>query len=263
MTKKSDPLRKAQRRYPGRQRVLSREDARDYLYRRDIVGQSHDCSDPVPVAGIGLPGFLDQGKPLPVEFSARCRKCPECLAHRRRLWTARAVDEIQISQRTWFGTLTVAPHMRFQVECIAETSLRVGGEYLSDLSDTERFAYLASHLGMQVTRFLKRVRKTIPGLRYLLVFEKHKDGWPHVHLLLHESLTPVRKAVLESQWRLGFSHWRLVDREAKAATYVCKYLAKDALTRVRASQNYGQSHKVRVIAERAKTASSELKKRVD
>src|SRR3546814_2282418 len=50
-------------------------------------------------------------------------------------------------------------------------------------------------------------------LRYLLVVEPHDDGFPHFHILMHEQDSPVRKALLEEQWRSGFSHWRL-DRKS-------------------------------------------------
>lgn len=239
-------------RYPGRDRVLSRDDARDYLWRQSLeAGTVHPCEAPVIIHGIGLPSFLDPGgKPLPVEMQARCRKCAECLAHRRRLWTARAVDEISVSERTWFGTLTVAPEHRLRIQWSAEQKrLRCGGESLSSLTAPDQYRYLANELGKEVTKYLKRLRKNGP-LRYFAVFEAHKDGFPHVHLLIHEQQYMHRKRDLQDQWRIGFSHFKLTDREPAAAVYVAKYLAKDALTRVRASQSYGQRHKVALYAER-------------
>ncbi len=243
--------------YPGRDRVFHRDDVRDILWRRSVQAPPADpCERPIPIFAIGLPGMLEADRsPLPVEIEARCRKCDGCLRHRRRLWTARAVDEIDISQRTWFGTLTVAPEHRLRILWEAERKhLRRGGESLSSLSHAETFRLAADELGKEVTRWLKRLRKSGP-LRYLLVFEAHKDGFPHVHLLIHEQEYMHRKAALEAQWRIGFSHWRLVEREPSAAIYVCKYLAKDALARVRASQSYGQRHKVAVAAERLQEAT--------
>ena len=227
MPSQIDPLRKGLR-YPGRDRVFSRDDARDILWRGSLELSERDlCEHPYVIHGIGLPSFIDDGQsPLPVEIPARCRKCEACLRHRRRLWTARAVDEIEASERTWFGTLTVAPAMRFQLDCEVEHHrLAASGDVLGQLSHSEQYRYRADYLGQEVTRYFKRLRKQTAGLRYLLVFESHKDGFPHCHLLLHEAAQPIRKAMLESQWRFGFSHWRLVDREPKAAVYACKYLA--------------------------------------
>lgn len=195
--------------------------------------------------------FEKNTTPLPVELQARCRKCEGCLAHRRRLWTARAVDEIEASDRTWFGTLTVAPMQRFQLRVIAERKhLRRGGESLSSLEPSEQFKLLAGELGKEATKALKRLRKnTGARFRYLLVTEAHKSGDPHLHILIHEQDKPISKRQLEAVWKFGFSKWKLVDRDRGAAVYVCKYLAKDALTRVRASLKYGQAHKVRRVSE--------------
>src|SRR3546814_8298459 len=89
-----------------------------------------------------------------------------------------------------------------------------------------------------VRSWLKRVRSvTGVPLRYLLVVEPHDDGFPHFHILMHEQDSPVRKALLEEQWRSGFSHWRLVKNEdPRSVYYACKYLTKSHQTRVRASR---------------------------
>lgn len=254
MPSPSDPLRKG-RKYPGRDRVVHRDDARDYLYNGQMRATRRDeCSQPYEVHAIGLPGLLEASGPLPVVFAARCRKCPECLAHRRRLWTARAVDEIWASNRTWFGTLTVRPEERLRIAWTGERAMRQRGWSEEDLTARppgQTFTHLCNLLGKEVTKWLKRVRKNAGPLRYLLVFEAHKDGFPHCHILLHETATPVRKIDLERQWKHGFSHWRLVERDEKAAVYACKYLSKDAQARLRASQSYGQTHLVRRIADTA------------
>ena len=222
------------RKYPGRDRVISRDSARDYLYR-DKIGygaSKHPCSDPRVIHAIGLPSQFEANRDkLPVEMVARCRTCPECLAHRRRLWTARAVDEIAVSSRTWFGTLTVKPFERFKHKLLAERKLqRRGGlpegQLLSSLSSAEQFPYLAAELGSEVTRYLKRVHKAGFPLRYLLVAEAHKSGDPHFHILIHEQGLNIPKRELEAQWRIGFSHWRLVERDSSAAYMSANTLAR-------------------------------------
>ena len=173
-----------------------------------------------------------------------CRKCEECLKHKRRLWTARAIAETRNALRTWFGTLTVSPERRFQAMMLAERkALNRRCERLDDLTSIERTKAIAAELAPEVTRWLKRVRFVSKApLRYLLVVEAHADGFPHFHLLLHEtSLAQVSKRTLEDQWTYGFSSWRLVPvGDMRQVTYVCKYLTKSAQTRVRASRHYGQ-----------------------
>lgn len=172
----------------------------------------------------------------------RCRQCPECLAARASLWTARAREETRGSSRTWFGTFTLAPEHHSRAVMLADLILRKGGERFEDLSSTERFAWRHKVLSDEFTKYLKRVRKESGArLRYILVAEAHKSGLPHWHCLIHEvnAEQPVRHRVLVDQWRLGFTSFKLCEPDG--VTYVTKYLSKCALARVRASVRYGQN----------------------
>lgn len=210
-------------------------------------------------------GWLPGREPRPeppathtVVVRVRCRKCENCLAHKRRLWTARGIQEVRQSARTWFGTLTVAPEYRFWAKASAEKRCELRrAERWSMLTPTERTKLIAGQLSPEVTRWLKRVRKESKArLRYLLVVEPHDDGFPHFHLLLHELGQPVPKRLLERQWTMGLSHWRLLDQaDVRGVGYVCKYLTKSAQTRVRASKAYGKPD-MGLISERIATLIS-------
>lgn len=169
---------------------------------------------------------------LVLEVMTRCRKCADCLDNRRRFWTARAMEEFKLQpegMRTWFVTLTYSPQERFQL--LLRARLKYGGE---------DFAALARASGVYVTRFFKRLRKnTGMKFRYLVVHEQHADGFPHVHMLVHESTGHVTKREVQREWPFGFTVVKLAD--IKTARYVCKYVSKDAMARVRASINYGRS----------------------
>lgn len=261
----ADPLG-PRKRYPGRTRVMSRESARDYLFNEQVADLGKDqfaCESPVDLPAVGLPSGIvpENSQVLTLTIHARCRQCDNCLAHRRRLWMARARDELLAARRTWFGTLTVSPENRFRLRVLAERRrLRAGNEVLSSLTAPEQYHILAREMGIEVTKWLKRVRaESATSFRYLLVFEAHKDGFPHIHLLLHECSEPVTKRLLERQWRYGFSHWRLVGDDPRAAWYVCKYLAKDALTRVRASARYGQARLVATLTEVAEKVTDAVR----
>lgn len=247
-----------QRKYPGRNRVMARQDAADAKMRQYIEGQGdtkrdpYACSDPYVIHGIGLPSAHDaipryfEGKSnskVPVSFDTRCRKCPECLAHRRRLWTARASDELKAAHRTWFATLTIRPEERFVASMHAASSAaKAGHGSWTSMSSENQFRYLVEYLGHEISRYLKRVRKAGSPFRYLLVSEAHKDGFPHFHMLIHEAALPLTKRLLEDNWRLGYSQFRLVNSsDPRSAFYVCKYLSKSAQTRVRASKRYGNA----------------------
>lgn len=208
-----------------------------------------NCSAPVEMRLAGRPDKLlvnlgiQPDKALNGHLEARCRKCAPCRAYRSQKWAAKACAELQAAERTWFGTLTLSPENRVAALYRAQIKVSRGGSDWSELDDNRRFTELCAVLGKELTLMLKRVRKNSgASFRYLLVVEAHKDGFPHFHILLHEHDTQVRKATLDAAWKLGFTKWRLVkDRGPEPAFYVCKYLAKSALARIRSSQEYGQA----------------------
>jgi hypothetical protein len=198
---------------------------------------------------------MERETPTVATIETPCRKCEPCLLTRSQLWAARARDEIAIAPRTWFGTLTLAPAQALQAKFAAEIELTKRGHCLDEVSKADHFRAVAAVVSPEITRTLKRIRKNSEArIRYLLVCEAHEgggphDGVPHWHILLHEHHGKVTKRKLEASWRYGFSHFRLVDKQAtKTAWYVCKYLSKSALARVRASQSYG-APKVATITE--------------
>lgn len=171
----------------------------------------------------------------------RCRKCQPCVTARSRMWSIRARHECEQSARTWLTTLTVEPQYRLQLRINSRRS-----------SGDETFPSLAAAFGKWFTLYKKRIRKeTGITLRTLCAFEKHADGFPHLHALLHEQSDPVRKEVLNRQWPWGFSHHKLVDPDA--SSYVTKYISKEMHNRVRASMQYG-SHVNTAYSPQAITA---------
>lgn len=67
--------------------------------------------------------------------------------------------------------------------------------------------------------------KAIP---FIAIFEKHKSGWPHLHILMRCDYVPQR--VIRDWWQARFqSHmvWiEKIDSPAKAAKYISKYVSK-------------------------------------
>lgn len=187
------------------------------------------CDDPVPIQRNVRAGGYDRA--MSVTMYRPCRKCPKCLQYRQLKWRERAAAEIRRSPRTWFVTLTFAPAHLAGILFEAK-KLATGPEKAVD-----RAAY--SH----VQRYLKRLRKSSKAsFRYLAVFERGElTGRAHYHLLLHEGDTPLRKSVLESQWRSNV-HARLVTGDYGAATYITKYVTKSYGVPMRASARYGATN---------------------
>jgi len=174
-----------------------------------------------------------------------CRRCLTCLRRKATHWKMRAMSEVAASEamggRTWRVTLTFEPHYRARMTMSALRA--VGEEDWAEMSQELRSASLAKQAQPYVTLWMKRVRaQSGAALRYLSVTELHEDGFPHCHLLVHESTgdMPIRHAVLAGQWAYGFSNVKLVrPGDPHAAEYATKYCSKSPFTRVRASVGYG------------------------
>lgn len=180
--------------------------------------------------------------PLELELITPCRKCDKCRRARGFLWSLRAKAEIEMAPRTWFGTLTLSPEHQFRVLSMARFRASQKGRDFDQMDFGAQFRAKVGAFGPDLQRYLKRVRKQsgVVGLRYMLVAEAHKSGDPHFHMLVHEPIggSQVRHKVLKDQWPFGFTKWVLAH-DKRPASYLAKYLSKDAAARVRASKGYG------------------------
>lgn len=219
------------------------------------INYAGNCSSPVVVFRDGVSLLRKQSGrvygrqteyPVMTELEVPCRQCANCLRRRAAHWRMRANSEWQAASRTWFGTLTLAPHHHFRVTTQARMyyakSLDEAKRDFDTLGTEEQFAARHKIISREITLFVKRIRENSGAeLRLMCVSEQHKSGLPHYHMLVHEAnpAQSISKAQLEAAWKWGFSSWRLV-KDAKAAAYVTKYLQKSSMARVRASIDYGQ-----------------------
>ena len=126
--------------------------------------------------------------------------------------------------------MTLSPQEQYRALC--EAQIHGASDAKRRLSTIKRWLTLA----------LKRLRaNTGARIRFLAVFENHKSQLPHLHVLIHEYSGTVTARNIQACWPHGFSKAKLVqdDNPRRAAFYVCKYLLKSSLTRVRASLRYG------------------------
>lgn len=188
-----------------------------------------------------LGGRFTRPTHLAVVMTARCRRCDNCLRLRSLQWQERASNEFELSRRTWFGTITFDQTARTRARYRAVIVARKGGRDFDALSYGEQFARVVNACSPHVTKWLKRVRKRCgTAVRYLLVAEHHKDGFPHFHILVHEVAGVITYRDLTETWVLGFTQFKLLAvEEKKAVRYVAKYLSKTSAARVRASLGYG------------------------
>lgn len=211
-----------------------------------------DCENPYQTDIHGRPGpetgktiIVGPGREKPqwLELHTRCRRCPRCLKARQRRWAGGVIREVNASQRTWFGTLTLSPDQHFKMQMAATARLANAGVDFDRLNARDQFMERHRQIGPELTKYVKRVRTNSgAALRYLLVSEVHESGLPHYHMLVHEAPLggTVSHRILSEGWKLGFERWRLSDpQNPRSATYLCKYLSKALEARVRASQGYG------------------------
>lgn len=212
----------------------------------DVAGR---CERPVMVHHRGPPSYNALGKVIAINryitMHTKCRTCPSCLKDRGWHWTMRAKAELAFARRTWFATMTLTPAEQFKALSRARSRCTTRGVQYEALTSAEQFRAVVAAIAPELTMFLKRVRANSNAqLRYCLVAEPHKSGYPHFHALIHEcGPTTVTERQLRYAWKYGFSKFKLVgddEDDGKTAYYVAKYLSKSALARVRASKRYGE-----------------------
>lgn len=181
------------------------------------------CDEPVDrtVWSRAMVGFRPIGHYVGIDIMVPCRNCAKCLLVRKLNWKDRIMTETKQHQRTWFVTLTFGPK---------------GRQMLKAAPSPDKAAMF------EITDYLKRLRYYLTQawdearLRYIAVLEHHKDGSPHIHMLVHSSDKLQSRTFMKARWGHGFINVKLVD--AEVASYLTKYLTKE-VNRVRASVQYG------------------------
>ena len=196
-------------------------------------------------------------------------------------WAHRALIEYDRAGLTWFGTFTLSPESHAIMDArVAKRAQTAGASWLTDWTRQELFRARAREVGAEITKWCKRLRSEGRVFRYLLVAEEHTGarrkgtlenegavpvvtGRPHWHILVHEkvpgdfikpdetyvskgeytSLRADDRSLPKTMWPWGFTQFKALETSDEAF-YLCKYLSKDMLWRVRASQNYGKAEAV-------------------
>lgn len=248
--------------------------ATEVAFRHWRLAWQLGCLRPIEKLWVGRASIRKEKKPIFVDEYLPCRECEACLVRRSRMWAGRAVDEFERAACTWMGTFTMSPDQHAMLDLrVAE---RTGNRALTAV---ELLRERTCVFGQEVTIWLKRVRDGVyrrtgqsGTMRYLLVAEVHDsektDEWmrgrPHFHMLLHEAsvgavvsvdeyffkreevrgdivenIYAADSAMIRQAWTLGFTKFQLC-RDSKSAYYLCKYMSKAMMWRVRPSIRYGR-----------------------
>ena len=166
-----------------------------------------DCEKPIPFELFARSRKISGRVVYTVYGALRCRKCAACAKRKAMFWTGRAITEYHRSARTWFGRLTLCPDEHHLIDARAQVRLGTRGVAWQQLSAKEQFAERAKEVGVEMTLYMKRLRKgdagdpdkgypphVRPRIRYLMIAEMHDSaqtsdemrGRPHYHMLIHE-----------------------------------------------------------------------------
>jgi len=247
--------------------------------RRFTAQLAMDCENPYEYSLFARYNMkCEMVRAIMLDLTTRCRKCQACRDRKAMYWTGRAIDEFQWSPATYMATLTLRPEMHYFFDAQMSVPFVRRGKLVRDaiqadrLSDSDLFRHRTQEIGREITTYFKRLRKYGASYRYLLVAEAHEGspgsavyGRPHFHVLFHETeigtlvhgehcqVVPgychrckrmhvtgevCDDAMVRKTWPHGFTKVvRCVD--AASAGYLCKYVSKSMVSRVRASIDYG------------------------
>jgi len=184
-------------------------------------------------------------------YRARCKQwsCAYCAEINRRIWRARIMLEVQKKEADWhFWTLT-----------------------LDGADHQENTGYSLKVWRSGWDKLMKRVRRDLGKLRYARVFETHRDGTLHVHMLADKTYLDVvcfKERDGRENWRsdtlkraltdLGLG-WRhdlkpIVTKDAEndgqarnVSAYFVKYLTKEIQSDVRFELRQAGIGRIRMI----------------
>lgn len=189
---------------------------------------------------------------------------------RSNLWAARVAGEYRRSKRTWMVTFTLSPAEHALLDIEANKFRRDGVEWI-DCQCRAYDARISLWLKRCRSEAFRQGRPVVGNTKTLRVAEVHDSdktsdllrGRPHFHMLLHEReigslirdeecewvqerdkhgvlqwlYRAKDEALVRAQWTFGHTKFTLCFEE-KQAYYLCKYLHKKPIYRIKAGIGY-------------------------
>ena len=134
--------------------------------------------------------------------------CEACGARNAKLWIARVINGVNKLGGEWFF-LTITSHKKMR-----------GLKSIKSLREGWKKFY---------NRMLAENGKTADGIFYCKVWEQHKDGGFHLHILINMTLGTRWAKDNAAETGMGFqADWHQVDNAGQVAGYISKYSLKNA-----------------------------------
>jgi len=138
--------------------------------------------------------------------SLRCRSwgCVDCGDNRKKMLVAQAIG----GQPSKFLTLTLRR-----------------SEAPTPVAAAKMLVLAWRQLRLDIMKDMKWTK-----LPFLAVFEPHKSGWPHLHILIRSAFIDVKfiKAWMETKFNSFKQDIRAIDHASQVAGYCAKYCSKGA-----------------------------------
>lgn len=150
----------------------------------------------------------EENKAILLHATCKLWSCETCALRNARVWIARIINGCNRLDGDW-SLLTLTAHRNWRQGKSVE-NLRQGWKKL-----VNRIAYRAKG-------------DDIP-LYYARVWEQHKDGSFHLHVLINQNFGTRWAKNAASECGMGYqADWRKVENAGQAAGYVAKYTLKNA-----------------------------------
>lgn len=150
----------------------------------------------------------NEQKTVLTKAACKCWDCETCAARNARTWIACIINGVNKLECEWsFLTLTSHKSQRKQksVDC-----LRQGWKKFYN-------------------RILAASEKSAKDILFVRVWEQHKDGSFHLHILINVCFGTRWAKDNAAECGMGYqADWRIVDNAGKVAGYVAKYTLKNA-----------------------------------
>lgn len=172
----------------------------------------------------------ENNKAILLHATCHLWSCETCALRNARIWIARIIAGCNRLDGEW-SLLTLTAHRKWRKDKSIE-NLRQGWKKL-------------------INRVIYEAKKNDYPLYYVRVWEQHKDGSFHLHVLINQNFGSRWAKNASSECGMGYqADWRKVDNAGQAAGYVAKYTLKNAsvargevewpkgLRRIEASRNW-------------------------
>ena len=174
--------------------------------------------------------FINKETGEKVKFYCKQWKCPRCGKTKQKKLINDVKQAAQDYKLFRFVTITLPAELR-----------------------SEDFTTQNKYIKDSWSKLRKRLARKYKGFRYIWILERHKDGTPHMHILVSHYIPQRTLSDICAEVGLG----KIVDirrvKDNKIASYIAKYVAKDVSVLPKAVRRFNFSKGIRIVLKLVST----------